>query len=111
MPYFKQSNMVDAVDRVMRIVQDEPDIHSRLELASDTMTVFSEKISSIIARSCYDTYLAGVPTDVIAVRLGISQRAVKRFIKAEAERVGVRNPLATYAIGAFIDIRDRLTSN
>lgn len=47
-------------------------------------------------------------TDVIADRLGISQRAVKRFIARQSTLIGIPNPLMKQDIGAYIDIRSLL---
>ena len=48
--------------------------------------------------------------DVIAVKIGISTRAVKRLVRRRAELLGVRNPLKQISIDEYIDIREFIGS-
>lgn len=108
MSYFKHSDVGDTVDRLLGIVAEEPDIERKSALVVALMDAISGRLSRIVAAICYDAYLAGTASDITAVRLGISQRAVKRFVRAEAARRGERNPLRNREVSEFLDIRDRL---
>ena len=108
MSYFKHSDVGDTVDRMLGIVAEEPDIERKSALVVTLMDSISSELTRIIGGICYDSYLRGTASDITAVRLGISQRSVKRFIRSEAVKRGERNPLRTRQVDEFIDIRDRL---
>ena len=106
MTYFKHSGIGDSVARIIGEIDTEPNADRRAELLCELMNVFSSQLEVSLERVCFAMKMAGTPTDVIAIRLGVSRRAVKRLIRKRSAALGVRNPLQQVSVSKSLDIRD-----
>ena len=106
MTYFKHSGISDSVARLVGEIETESNPDRRCDLVVELMKVMSHQLSGSLARLCFDMRMSGVSSVAIAIRLGISERAVKRLIRKRAIIVGAKNPLERISIGYCIDIRD-----
>jgi hypothetical protein len=110
MAYFKQSDIGDSIARILGEIESEPNLEHRCELIVAVMESGSGLLTSTVERLCYEMRVSGTPVDVIAVKIGISTRAVKRLVRRRAELLGVRNPLKQISIDEYIDIREFIDS-
>lgn len=110
MAYFKQSDVGDSIARILGEIDGEPNLERRCELVIAFMASGSGLLTSTVERLCYEMRISGIPVDVIAVKIGISTRAVKRMVRRRAESLGVRNPLKQISVDEYIDIREFINS-
>ena len=57
------------------------------------VTELADHVYTTAKATCFDLKVEGWAAGQIADEIGLSERAVKRLIKAHAEDTGVRNPL------------------
>ena len=105
MSYVKSSDVSDQVVNLFSSIAQEPDTSRRKELILSASKAVSKELEKALVRLCYEMKTNGIPTDVIAVELGISQRAVLRGIRRHAKTLGIRNPLLPIPVSEFFDIR------
>lgn len=110
MAYFKQSDIGDSIARILGEIDSEPNLERRCELVVAFIASGSSLLTETVERMCYEMRVSGTPVDVIAVKIGISTRAVKRMVRRRAELLGVRNPLKQISVSEYIDIREFIGS-
>ena len=106
MTYFKHSGIGDSVARIIEEIETEPSTDTRAELLCEMMDAISGQLAGSLERICFAMKMSGKPSDVIAIKLGISERSVKRLIRKRSASLGVRNPLEQISVSASVDIRD-----
>lgn len=109
MAYIKYSDMHDSVAQILGAIEDEPNPEERSKLLNRFITAVSDQLVDVLARICFERRSHGVPSDIIAIDLGISQRAVLRLIRKRAADTGVKSPLDRIEIDGYFDIRDYVT--
>ena len=105
MSYIKDSFMSDTLANMFDSIDGENDIDSKMLFLSKASEKMSERLSKSFKKVCYEAKMKDIPTDLIAVKLGISQRAVIRFIRAYSTENKVFNPLDTVDLDFVFDIR------
>lgn len=105
MPYVKYSDIADSVARISNEIESEPDTQMRTELVAAFVKAVSRAAGNLLERQAYDMKMLGTPSDIIAMELGISQRAVLRLIRRRSREVG-SGPLDRLTIDHWFDIRD-----
>jgi uncharacterized membrane protein YheB (UPF0754 family) len=111
MSYVKESAMRDTIANVFDIIDEESDIRLRMKALTDVSKRISERMKNSLELFCYQAKSKGMPTDLIATELGISQRAVLRMIRGYSHRNSVRNPLGFLSMDGSFDIRDHLDTS
>lgn len=106
MAYVKYSGVSDSVAQIVSAIEEEPDLDKRADLYNNLITSVSTQITGPIARLCYQKKTLGEPSDITAIKLGISQRAVLRCIRRWASDNGLKSPLDRIQVDSVIDIRD-----
>ena len=105
MRYVKSSDMYDSVASIFVAIDTDPDLQSRIATLTSYIRNSNKHLNQSIAKLCYELKASGTPTDVIAVDLGISQRAVIRAIRKHVAQTGARSPLDTAVVDDFFDLR------
>jgi len=108
MTYLKYSDVTDSVAQIIAAIEDEPELTKRTELLNNFIRSVSVQLVDPLARLCFDRRSQGDPSDVLAIDLGISQRAVLRLIRKRAIDTGVKSPLDRIEIDGYFDIRDHI---
>lgn len=111
MSYIKNSALIDTVANMFDTIDQEADIRSRMSLISDSIEKISERLQESIERTCYQAKSQGIPTDIIATELGISQRAVVRMIRGYAVRNNLVSPLDPIGIDGTFSILSHLRTD
>jgi Tfp pilus assembly pilus retraction ATPase PilT len=105
MAYVKYSDIADSVARITDVIESEQDTRVRSDLVVSFVKAVSQAAGLLLERQAYDMKTLGVPSDIIATELGISQRAVLRLIRRHSQSVGL-NPMDRIHVESWFDIRD-----
>lgn len=105
MAYVKYSDVYDSVDQIVHAIEAEPDTIQRGKAISLFLKAVSTAAEKLLERQVYAMKELGIATDMIAIDLGISQRAVVRLIRSHSKKVG-HNPLERTHIDSWFDVRD-----
>lgn len=105
MPYVKYSDIADSIAPIVSQIASEDDVSKRAELVCYFITAVTSASSSLLEKQAYDMKMLGVPSDIIATELGISQRAVLRLIRRHSQVTGL-NPMDRLTVDEWFDIRD-----
>lgn len=108
MSYVNNSAMYDTIAVLFDTIDQESDIRLRMTAINDSIRQVSERLQQSIERTCYQAKAEGVPSDVVAAELGISQRAVVRMIRSYTVRNDLVSPLDPIGVDGTFDIRDHL---
>ncbi len=108
MSYVKSSDVSDQIVNLFSSIAQETDTDRRKKLVLSAATSASKELEKALTKLCYELKTQGVPTDVIAIDLGISQRAVIRAIRKYAKTSGLYNPLRPIDVFDSFDIRSAL---
>lgn len=108
MSYVNNSSMYDTVAFLYDTIDQESDIRLRMSALNDSIRQVSERLQQSIERTCYQAKSDGMPTDLIATELGISQRAVLRMIRSYSVRNNLVSPLDPIGVEGTFDIRDHI---
>ena len=105
MRYVKSSDVYDSVAAIFVAIDNDPDLQSRTSTLLSYIRNSNKHLNQSLSKVCYELKESGTPTDVIAVELGISQRAVIRAIRRHMEQTGARSPLDAFTVDDFFDLR------
>lgn len=108
MAYIKYADVSNSVAQVIAAIEDEDDLGKRADLINNLIKSVQDQLAEPIARLCFELKTAGEPSDTIAVRLGISQRAVLRAIRKRARALGIMAPTDRIQVNGYVDIRDHV---
>ena len=109
MAYLKYSDVTDSIAQIIAAIEDEPELSKRTELLNNFIRSVSVQLVNPLAQLCFERRAQGEPSDVIAIDLGLSQRAVLRLIRKRAVDLGVKSPLDRIEIIDYFDIRDHVS--
>ena len=105
MSYIKGSFMSDTIANIFDTIDEESDINERMMSLSKVSERISDRLSDSLKKACYQAKCQGIPTDLISLKLGISRRAVLRFIRMYSVANNVHNPLDIISLDNTFDIR------
>ena len=105
MSYVKSSDISGQVVNIFSSIDEETDPNRRKDLILSASKSISKELEKALSKVCYELKCQGIPTDLIAIDLGISQRAVLRAIKKHSKLFGIRNPLEPITVEDFFDVR------
>jgi len=105
MPYVKYSDFADSIAPIVSQIASEDDASKRSELIRYFIAAATAASSSLLEKQAYDMKMLGVPSDIIATELGISQRAALRLIRRRSRVTGL-NPMDRVTVDDWFDIRD-----
>ena len=108
MSYIKDSALTDTVAYLYDTIDQESDIRLRMAAIADSIQKVSARLQQSLERLCYEAKSEGLPTDLIASELGISQRAVLRMIRTYSVRNNLVSPLAVTQVEGTFSIVDHL---
>lgn len=110
MSYIKNSALIDTIANLYDTIDEESDIRLRMSVISDSIEKVSERLQQSLERICYQAKSQGMPTDLIAIELGISQRAVIRMIRSYTARNNLVSPLDPIGVDGTFSILDHLNT-
>ena len=108
MAYVKHSGISDSVAQIVAAIEEEPDLDKRADLYNNLISSVSTQLERPLARLCYQKKTLGEPSDITAIKLGISQRAVLRAIRKWARDNNLKSPLDRIQIENVIDIQSHI---
>ena len=108
MSYIKGSFMSDNIANMFDTIDGESDIEKRMYSLSKISERVSARLSDSLKKACYQAKVQGIPTDLISLKLGISRRAVLRFIRMYSVENNVFNPLDVLSLEHTFDIRKNI---